>query len=53
MENPACWNEIQKAIFEAMQEHDRSIEEGCVGGSDVLYIYNKLKAKGMLKEKDE
>jgi hypothetical protein len=50
MEDQASWNEVEKAISQAMTEHDQSIKEGAIGGSVVLHIYETLKTKGYLKD---
>lgn len=49
MENPATWNEVQKAIAEAIEEHAKDIQEGVCGTSEVSKIYIKLRERGFLK----
>lgn len=53
MENPLSWNETQCAINEAMQNHDDDVGRGLVGASDVMYIYNALLTRGLLKESND
>ena len=51
MENPAHWNQVQKDIAEAMHEfHTRTFT---CGPDLVTSIYNKLRAKGHLKDEQE
>jgi len=49
MENPATWNEVQKAIAEAIEEHAKDIQSGVCGLSEVTQIYMKLCERGFLK----
>ncbi len=49
MENPATWNEVQKAIAEAIEEHAKDIQEGVCGTSEVTKIYTKLCQRSFLK----
>lgn len=51
MENPASWNQVQKDIAEAIHEHHT--KTFTCGPSLVTVIYNKLKAKGHLKDGQE
>lgn len=46
MENPATWNEVEKAIDEAISEHEKAMQEGVCGISIVRRIYNKLIERG-------
>jgi hypothetical protein len=53
MENPASWNEAQKIISEAIQEHETSKKAGVFGLSLVATIYNALNVKGYLNDKEK
>ena len=50
MENPATWNEVQKAIDEAITDYAESVGQGVCGLSLVSVIYTKLKGNGHLHE---
>lgn len=47
MENPATWNEAEKAIAEALDEFYKARHEGL---SNVRRIYLKLREKGLIEE---
>lgn len=49
MENPATWNEVQKSIAEAMEEHAKDSQDMVCGTSEVTKIYMKLYERGFLK----
>ena len=50
MENPLSWNPVEKAIYEAITEHEADMAKGIYGYSLPAFIYHKLKDKGFLKE---
>lgn len=49
MENPATWNQVQKAIAEAIEEQAKDIQDEVCGTSEVTKIYIKLCERGFLK----
>lgn len=51
MEDMANWNEAQKAIAEAMEDHRKMLTGQHSGPSAVTTIYHKLVEKGLLKKK--
>lgn len=53
MENPLCWNEIEKTIDAAIRVHQEDMDEGVIGASDVRYIYDALLAKGYINDPDK
>ena len=51
MENKATWNEVEKAIEEAIREHEAMVSIAyIVGPSLPRRIYQKLRNKGFLRE---
>lgn len=50
MEDPATWNETQKAIAQAINEDQKEADAGVCGYSLITKIYNTLKEKDLLKE---
>lgn len=48
MENPATWNEIEKAIAEALNEHEDAMRRGVIGVSNVRTVFNKLAERGFI-----
>jgi len=51
MENPEARSETQKAIADAIAEHEKSVQEGRCGVSLATAIYNKLLEKGYLRKR--
>lgn len=49
MENPATWTPAHKAIWEAIKQHDKDMQEGVIGASLPAKIVEALKEKGLLK----
>ena len=50
-ENPATWTPLEKAIHEAIRQHDKGIRQGKIGWSLVKQIAEYLKAEGWVFEK--
>ena len=50
MENPADWNEVEKAINVVISQQDEDMANGVIGGSLILNIYTMLKTQGYLKD---
>lgn len=48
MENPAYWGEAERLIWEAIDEHEKAMEDHVCGGSLPLVIATKLEAAGLL-----
>lgn len=46
VENPNTWNEVQKAIHRAIQDHEQSVKDGFIGYSLTTTIYNALVRDG-------
>lgn len=53
MENPASWNKTQKLMWEAIKDFDKDINDGIIGHSWIMYIYNKLKENHYLRTDEE
>lgn len=50
MENPLEWNNVEKVINAALEQHRKDLGEDIIGASDVRYIYNALRDHGFLKD---
>lgn len=49
-ENPASWGPIEKAIAEAMKQHNKDMDAGLYGLSVVRVIADQLRKQGLIKE---
>jgi hypothetical protein len=48
MENPQSWGKLEHVIADALDDHEKSMNEGVIGYSQVMTIANKLRAEGLV-----